>query len=494
MLYTSPSQARSSSAYSLRLPNMSQLINQSSFTPNFQFNSPVRSYLKTNEIKLRKLQHQSLLAKLTDIIHNQHPKKISRPNLLTNNRRSSAYCLTDKTQILWESLKSKFQHQPTELIYELLLDLIKPSNHIQLSKYTLPIQTKQEFTKFKHQFIITFLIEPNLIKIIQKLELLRQPLLNPPTLYQELNGYSTITQIVDLLYIQLLKDITLQPFLQPYSQNQFTTFAIHLINNLIQSQTHSTELTIQLHSFSELHQLNHVHFTQFKFLFYKILLQFQISQRAIRKILKIIDQYKSSILRAKPIKNYLIENSDVLNQMVVDTKNQEIQKKQIMLLLEYITNNHSRIIKKDDLLMLNINPNVSQSILSTIQSLKPNHLLLQDFSQDLKSSLTQNYTIPSRLVDKLAKKLNQVPFYATIYKEHQIDWKNLIKIEIDFISQNRTHFRKKEIQLIHKRLKITNEIFDSYIQNIQDIMGVYSQNLVCRINHYRDWIVSEKQL
>lgn len=38
-----------------------------------------------------------------------------------------------------------------------------------------------------------------------------------------------------------------------------------------------------------------------------------------------------------------------------------------MLLLEYITNNHSRTIKKDDLLMLNINQNVCQSIISTIQ-------------------------------------------------------------------------------------------------------------------------------
>lgn len=52
-------------------------------------------------------------------------------------------------------------------------------------------------------------MEPNLLKIIHKLEQFRQPLLNPPSLYQELRGYSTISQIVDLLYQQLLKDITL---------------------------------------------------------------------------------------------------------------------------------------------------------------------------------------------------------------------------------------------------------------------------------------------
>ncbi|CAD8074351.1 unnamed protein product [Paramecium primaurelia] len=494
MLYTSPSQARSSSAYSVRLPNMSQLINQSSFTPNFQFNSPIRSYLKTNEIKQRKLQHHSIVAKLTDIINNQHPKKIPRKSLQSVNRRTSAYCITDKTQILWESLKIKFEHETSDQLYELLLELLKQSNHLQVEKYTLPIQTKQEFTRFKHNFILTFLMEPNLLKIIYKLEQFRQPLLNPPSLYQELRGYSTISQIVDLLYIQLLKDITLQPFVIPYLEKDFKQFAIQLITNLIQSQGNSTELRIQLHQFSEQHKLNHVHFTNFKILFYKILIQFSISERAIRKILKIIDSYKSSILRAKPIKNYLIENSDLLPLMVIDNKNQEQQKKQIMLLLEYITNNHSRTIKKDDLLMLNINQNVCQSIVSTIQSLKPNHLIMQDFTQDLKSCLSQNYTIPSRLLDKLAKKLNQVPFYATIYKEHSIDWRKLIKIEIDFISQNRTHFRKKEIQLIHKRFKITNEIFDSYIQNIQDIMGVYSQNLVSRINHYRDWIVTEKNI
>lgn len=39
----------------------------------------------------------------------------------------------------------------------------------------------------------------------------------------------------------------------------------------------------------------------------------------------------------------------------------------------------------------------------------------------------------------------------------------LLNTEIDFMLNNRTHFRKKEIELIHKNMNISHEVFDLYV-------------------------------
>lgn len=52
----------------------------------------------------------------------------------------------------------------------------------------------------------------------------------------------------------------------------------------------------------------------------------------------------------------------VINEIVVDSKCQEVTKKHLTLLFEYITNNNNRCIKKDDLIMLNLSPKIGETI------------------------------------------------------------------------------------------------------------------------------------
>lgn len=40
---------------------------------------------------------------------------------------------------------------------------------------------------------------------------------------------------------------------------------------------------------------------------------------------------------------------------------------------------------------------------------------------------------------------------------------HLLNTELDFMLNNRTHFRKKEIELIHKNMNISHEVFDLYV-------------------------------
>ncbi|CAD8158144.1 unnamed protein product [Paramecium pentaurelia] len=481
---------RSSSTYSINIPKMIPLSQVTLYysLSRFKFQSPVRTYLKTNEIKQRQQLHKTLTNKLMTQVskgHHSHSKTLTK---LT--RRTSSY-VNDKYQKIWESLKFKTIHEPYDvnMLQEFFYDLVKEENFINTDRYEFPIQNKTDFTHFKSYFITVLFHERDLNKYLFKLESIRMSHLRLLSINQELKGFFGLNQILKSLFEHLKMDITLQNYVNDYESVK--DIWLEISTNILQPQDDNQKLHKEIRNYAENNKLNHVHFFNFKFLLYKVLLKHKISMRGIKKVLKLLDNWKSTVMRCERIMELILCNYQYLMYcMVTDQKQETIQRRAIELILEYLYNNDHRSIKKCDLKQYHF---VHQSMQKVISRLNTSQILIQDFHQDLDSIFVQKLQIKKQSVVEFGIQLQQIPFFMQIYDDYEVNVHHLLETELDFMLSNRTYFRQKEIELIHKNMNISHEVFDLYIMRLQDTLyGVPTKAILNRINQYRMWVVNEK--
>lgn len=189
-----------------------------------------------------------------------------------------------------------------------------------------------------------------------KLESLRaRHLPNQTTVLQDIKGFQGTNRIISKLLAGLENEITLASHVSKFSHLDLKAIFQDVATNIIQPQDDNLKLYHKLRNLSDIQQLNHVHFTNFKQIFYRILVECEIKQRTLKKLMKAIDYFKSAIMRVPRIKDLLDANYQFhIYQMVPDKRNLDLQKRQIELLLQYILNNHQRLLKKEDVALLNI--------------------------------------------------------------------------------------------------------------------------------------------
>ncbi|CAD8154465.1 unnamed protein product [Paramecium octaurelia] len=298
---------RSSSTYSINIPKMIPLSQVTLYysLSRFKFQSPVRTYLKTNEIKQRQQLHKTLTNKLMTQVskgNNSHSKTLTK---LT--RRTSSY-VNDKYQQLWEALKFKTIHEPYDvnMLQEFFYDLVKEENFINTDRYEFPVHNKADFTHFKSYFITVLFHERDLNKYLFKLESIRMSHLRLLSINQELKGFFGLNQILKSLFEHLRMDITLKNYVSDYESVK--DIWLEVSTNILQPQDDNQKLHKEIRNYAETNKLNHVHFFNFKFLLYKVLLKHKISMRGIKKVLKLLDNWKSTVMRCERIMELILCN------------------------------------------------------------------------------------------------------------------------------------------------------------------------------------------
>ncbi|CAD8122915.1 unnamed protein product [Paramecium sonneborni] len=393
--------------------------------------------------------------------------------------------------------------------------------------------TQAHFFKFKYHFLNKYMhlniSTEKVFNCCERIENIRPYILNEILEFEIYGGDEGIKSITKFMYKKILSDVTLAPYFEKIDvatqEIKFARLFFQLIYHL-DSPNYSCEVLRERHV---KYALTNVQLTNFKYYLSLTLQQTGIPWKNIRQLLRRMDIYKYAIINKNDLQHYV--NQVGFNQFIENFVNSCAQDAMLFELIQrrgkqcfiahccnifhYFFRYNIKAITREDLHLIHqkkaiINEKVfdrfKQKAVESVKALTDDNIVIQDFIEDWDEikpiilgetreqqilSLGQDYVIP-KLVSILEYEFVQ-RHLNKIYETEEAEMGHSILCKLNLLLYGVRFFKKQDLQIIHKRFKITQLQYYDFQQCFKIALEEYKVlNYVHQlIEEYEQFIVSD---
>ncbi|CAD8205958.1 unnamed protein product [Paramecium pentaurelia] len=393
--------------------------------------------------------------------------------------------------------------------------------------------THAHFFKFKYHFLNKYMqlniSTEKMFNCCERIENVRPYILNEILEFEIYGGEEGIKAITKLMYKKILSDVTLSPYFEKIDvatqEMKFARLFFQLIYHL-DSPNYSCEVLRERHV---KYALTNVQLTNFKYYLSLTLQQSGIPWKNIRQLLRRMDIYKYAIINKNDLQYYV--NQLGFNQFIEKFVNSCSQDAMLSELIQrrgkqkfiahccnifhYFFRYNIKAVTREDLYLIHskkaiINEKIfdrfKQKAVESVKDLTNDNIVIQDFIEDWDEikpiilgetreqqilSLGQDYLIP-KLVSILEYEFFQ-RHLNKIYETEEAEMSQSILCKLNLLLYGIRFFKKQDLQIIHKRFKITSSQYYDFAQCFKIALQEYKiLNYVhLLIEEYEEFIVSD---
>ncbi|CAD8072563.1 unnamed protein product [Paramecium primaurelia] len=393
--------------------------------------------------------------------------------------------------------------------------------------------THAHFFKFKYHFLTKYMhlniSTEKMFNCCERIENIRPYILNEILEFEIYGGEDGIKAITKQMYKKILSDVTLAPYFENIDvatqEMKFARLFFQLIYHL-DSPNYSCEVLRERHV---KYALTNVQLTNFKYYLSLTLQKTGIPWKNIRQLLRRMDVYKYAIINKNDLQYYVnqlgfnqfIENfvnscaQDAMLSELIHRRGRQRFVAHCCNIFHYFFRYNIKAITREDLHLIHskkaiINEKIfdkfKQKAVESVKDLTDDSLVLQDFIEDWDEikpiilgetreqqilSLGQDYLIP-KLVSILEYEFVQ-RHLNKIYETEESEMSQSILCKLNLLLYGVRFFKKQDLQIIHKRFKITSLQYYDFAQCFKIALEEYQVlNYVHQlIEEYEQFIVSD---
>ncbi|CAD8071152.1 unnamed protein product [Paramecium sonneborni] len=393
--------------------------------------------------------------------------------------------------------------------------------------------THAHFFRFKYHFLNRFMLlnisTEKMFNCCEKIENMRPYILNEILEYEIYGGEEGIQAISKSMYQKILSDVTLAPYFEKIDvatqEIKFARLFFQLIYHL-DSPNYSCETLRQRHV---KYALTNVQLTNFKYYLSLTLQETKIPWKNIRLLLRRMDIYKYAIINKKDLQYYVnqlgfnqfIEN--FINNCQQDTMLSELMSRRgkqrftahCCNIFHYFFRYNLKAITRDDLHQIHskktiINERIfeklKQKAIQEVKLLTNDTLIIEDFKEDWEEikpiilGESRGQLIVNLGEDFLIQKAQMILEYEFeqrhlnyIYETEEANMSQSILCKLNLLLYGIRFFKKQDLQIIHKRFKITYSQYYEFQQSFKVALQDYKMlNYVHQIiEEYEKYIVCD---
>ncbi|CAD8189140.1 unnamed protein product [Paramecium pentaurelia] len=393
--------------------------------------------------------------------------------------------------------------------------------------------THAHFFKFKYHFLNRFMLlnipTEKMFNSCEKIENMRPYVLNEILEYEIYGGEEGIQAITKSMYKKILSDVTLAPYFEKIDvatqEIKFARLFFQLIYHL-DSPNYSCETLRERHV---KYALTNVQLTNFKYYLSLTLQEANIPWKNIRQLLRRMDIYKYAIINKKDLQYYVnqmgfhqfIDNfinscqqDTMLSDLIIRRGKQRFTA-HCCNIFHYFFRYNIKAITREDLHLIHskkaiINERIfeklKQKAIQEVKLLTNDTLIIEDFKEDwdeIKPIIlgeARNQLILNLGEDYLIQKAQSILEYEfaqrhlnQIYETEEANMNQSILCKLNLLLYGVRFFKKQDLQIIHKRFKITYSQYYDFQQSFKVALEDYKilDYVHQLIEEYEQYIVSD---